>query len=154
MMLNNLLGGQSQNTRLNMSVREKKGLAYTVESYFNPFSDCGLFSVYFGCDAHERDHCLELVRRELEKLKRQKLGSLQLYYAKKQYIGQLALAQESKLNELLAAGHNALFYDEVSTMDEDIRTIESITAEELCNVANEIFDLNRFSTLIFDSEEE
>lgn len=154
MLLNNILGGQGQNTRLNMSVREKKGLAYTVESYFNPFSDCGLFSVYFGCDAHERDHCLDLVRRELEKLRRQKLGSLQLYYAKKQYIGQLALAQESKLNELLAAGHIALFYDEVSTMDEDIQTIESITAEELCDVANEIFDLNRFSTLIFDPEEE
>ena len=137
-----------------MSVREKKGLAYTVESYFNAFSDCGLFSVYFGCDAHERDHCLNLVHRELEKLKRQKLGSLQLYYAKKQYIGQLALAQESKLNELLAAGHIALFYDEVSTMDEDIRIIENITAEQLCDVANEIFDLPRFTTLIFDSEEE
>ena len=154
LLLNNLLGGQGQNTRLNMSVREKKGLAYTVESYFNAFSDCGLFSVYFGCDAHERDHCMELVHRELEKLKRQKLGSLQLYYAKKQFIGQLALAQESKLNELLAAGHIALFYDEVTTMDEDIRTIESITAEQLCDVANEIFDLSRFTTLIFDSEEE
>ena len=154
MLLNNILGGQGQNTRLNMSVREKKGLAYTVESYFNAFSDCGLFSVYFGCDAHERDHCLNLVHRELEKLKRQKLGSLQLYYAKKQYIGQLALAQESKLNELLAAGHIALFYDEVSTMDEDIRIIENITAEQLCDVANEIFDLPRFTTLIFDSEEE
>ncbi len=154
MLLNNILGGQGQNTRLNMSVREKKGLAYTVESYFNAFSDCGLFSVYFGCDAHERDHCLDLVHRELEKLKRQQLGSLQLYYAKKQYIGQLALAQESKLNELLAAGHIALFYDEVSTMDEDIRTIENITAEQLCEVANDIFDLPRFTTLIFDSEEE
>ena len=137
-----------------MSVREKKGLAYTIESYFNPFSDCGLFSVYFGCDAHERDHCLELVHKELEKLKQQKLGSLQLYYAKKQYIGQLALAQESKLNELLSAGHIALFYDEVANMDENIRTLEGITAEELCDTANEIFDLSRFSTLIFDPEEE
>ena len=154
MLLNNILGGQGQNTRLNMSVREKKGLAYTVESYFNPFSDCGLFSVYFGCDAHERDHCLHLVMHEMEKLKQNKLGSLQLYYAKKQYIGQLALAQESKLNELLAAGHIALFYDEVSNMDEDIRTIENITADQLCEVANEIFDFSLFSTLIFDPEEE
>ena len=154
LLLNNLLGGQGQNTRLNMSVREKKGLAYTVESYFNAFSDCGLFSVYFGCDAHERDHCMELVHRELEKLKRSKLGTMQLFYAKKQYIGQLALAQESKLNELLAAGRLSLFYDEVTTMDEDIRAIESISAEQLCEVANEIFDISRFSTLIFDPEEE
>ncbi len=154
MLLNNILGGQGQNTRLNMSVREKKGLAYTVESYFNPFSDCGLFSVYFGCDAHERDHCLHIVMREIEKLKQNKLGSLQLYYAKKQYIGQLALAQESKLNELLAAGHLALFYDEVGDMNENIQTLEAITAEELCDTANEIFDFSRFSTLIFDPEEE
>ena len=154
MLLNNILGGQGQNTRLNMSVREKKGLAYTVESYFNAFSDCGLFSVYFGCDAHERDHCLELVHKELEKLKRQKLGTMQLYYAQKQYIGQLALAQESKLNELLAAGHLALFYDEVADMDENIRTLETITADELLDTANEIFDLPNFSTLIFDPEEE
>jgi predicted Zn-dependent peptidase len=154
MLLNNILGGQGQNTRLNMSVREKMGLAYTVESYFNAFSDCGLFSVYFGCDAHERDHCLNLVYREIEKLKRQKLGSMQLYYAKKQYLGQLALSQESKLNELLAAGHLALFYDEVSDMNEDIQIIENITAEQLSEVANEIFDLSRFSTLIFDPEEE
>jgi predicted Zn-dependent peptidase len=154
MLLNNILGGQGQNTRLNMSVREKKGLAYTVESYFNPFSDCGLFSVYFGCDAHERDHCLHIVMREIEKLKQNKLGSMQLYYAKKQYIGQLALAQESKLNELLAAGHLALFYDEVGDMNENIQTLEAITAEELCDTANEIFDFSRFSTLIFDPEEE
>ena len=154
MLLNNILGGQGQNTRLNMSVREKKGLAYTVESYFTPFSDCGLFSVYFGCDAHERDHCLHIVMREIEKLKQNKLGSMQLYYAKKQYIGQLALAQESKLNELLAAGHLALFYDEVGDMNENIQTLEAITAEELCDTANEIFDFSRFSTLIFDPEEE
>lgn len=154
MLLNNILGGQGQNTRLNMSVREKKGLAYTVESYFNPFSDCGLFSVYFGCDAHERDHCLHLVMHELEKLKQNKLGTMQLYYAKKQYIGQLALAQESKLNELLAAGHLALFYDEVADMNENIKTLEKITAEQLIDTANEIFDLPHFSTLIFDPEEE
>jgi predicted Zn-dependent peptidase len=79
---------------------------------------------------------------------------MQLYYAKKQYLGQLALSQESKLNELLAAGHLALFYDEVSDMDEDIQTIENITADQLIEVANEIFDLSRFSTLIFDPEEE
>ncbi len=154
LLLNNLLGGQGQNTRLNMSVREKKGLAYTIESYFNAFSDCGLFSIYFGCDTHERDHCLELVYKELKKLRQQKLGTLQLYYAKKQYIGQLALAQESKLNELLSAGHMALFHDEVADTDENIRTLEAITADELIETANEIFDISHFSTLIYDPEEE
>lgn len=154
LLLTNILGGQGQNTRLNMSIREKKGLAYTIESYFNPFSDCGLFSVYFGCDPHERDHCINLVFKEIERLKKEKLGSMQLFYAKKQFIGQLALAQESKLNELLSAGHLALFYDEVSDMDENISRIENITSTEICDVANEIFDISRFSTLIFNPEDE
>lgn len=154
LLLNNLLGGQGQNTKLNISVREKRGLAYTIESYYNAFSDCGLFSIYFGCDPHQRDHCLNLVFHELEKLKKQKLGTLQLYYAKKQFIGQLALAQETKLNELLSAGHTALFFDSVSTMDESIQKIDKITAEDLCTVANDIFNIDNFSTLIFDPEDE
>lgn len=154
LLLNNLLGGQGQNTKLNISVREKRGLAYTIESYYNAFSDCGLFSVYFGCDPHQRDHCLNLVFHELDKLKKQKLGTLQLYYAKKQFIGQLALAQETKLNELLSAGHSALFFDSVSTMDESIQKIDKITADDICAVANDIFDIDNFSTLIFDPEDE
>ena len=153
LLLTNILGGQGQNTRLNMSIREKKGLAYTIESYFNAFSDCGLFSVYFGCDSHERNHCLELVYREIEKLKKNKLGTMQLFYAKKQFIGQLALARESKLNELLSSGHLALFYNEIADMQENMQSVEKITAEELQEVANEIFNLSNFSTLIYNPEE-
>lgn len=150
LLLNNLLGGQGMNTRLNMSVREKKGLAYTIESSYTSFSDVGLFGIYFGCDAHHADVCRQLVFRELAKLRDQKLGTMQLYYAKKQFLGQLALSNELKLNEMLALGHTALFFDEVDTLEESIAEIEAVTAEEILEVANEILVPDQFSTLVFD----
>ncbi|MBO7646726.1 MAG: insulinase family protein [Bacteroidales bacterium] len=150
LLLTNLLGGQGMNTRLNMSMREKRGLAYTVEANYTSFSDTGLFSVYFGCAAQNTDHCVELVLREAENLRHQKLGSMQLYYAKKQLIGQMALANEAKLNEMLSIGHAALFFEEVDTMEESIREIEALTADDILTVANEILDPDNFTTLIFE----
>lgn len=150
LLLTNLLGGQGMNTRLNMSVREKRGLAYTIEANYTPFSDVGLFSIFFGCDIHNKDHCLELIYKELKKLREQKLGTLQLYYAQKQFIGQLALSNESKLNEMLALGHTALFFDEVDTMEESIEEIRNLSSSEICDVAEEILVPERFSTLVFN----
>lgn len=150
LLLNNLLGGQGMNTRLNMSVREKKGLAYSIESNYTSFSDTGLFAIYFGCDNHNTDLCLDLIKKELQKLRDQKLGAMQLYYAKKQFVGQLALSNEGKLNEMLALGHTALFFDEVDTIEESIAEIEAVTAEQILEVANEILQPDKFSTLIFE----
>ncbi|MBR4135929.1 MAG: insulinase family protein [Bacteroidales bacterium] len=150
LLLTNLLGGQGQNTRLNMCMREKRGLAYTVEANYTSFSDTGLFTVYFGCARQNTDHCVELVMKETERLRNQKLGSMQLYYAKKQLIGQMALANEAKLNEMLGVGHTAIFFDEVDTMEESIQEIEELTAEDILSVAQEIFRPDQFSTLIFE----
>ncbi len=150
LMMTNLLGGQGQNTRLNMSVREKYGLAYTIEANYTSFSDTGLFAVYFGCAPQNRDQCIELVRCETDRLRQQRLGTMQLYYAKKQLIGQLALSNEAKLNEMLGMGHAALFFDEVDTMEESVEEILSLTAGDILEVANEILQPDRFTTLIFE----
>ena len=149
MLLTNLLGGQGLNTRLNQAIREKRGLAYSVEAAYNPFSDCGLFSIYLGCDTNMVNKCLDLTYKELAKLRLQNLGTLQLHYAKKQFLGQLAISNETKLNEMLALGRSALFFDEIETLEEAIRSFEQITASEICDVANEILIQDQFSTLIF-----
>ncbi len=150
MLLNNLLGGQGMNTRLNMSVREKLGLVYSIEANYTSFSDTGLFAIYFGCDSHNKDHALNVIYREIQKIREQKLGTMQLFYAKKQFVGQLALSNETKLNEMLALGHTALFFDEVDTIEESIAEIESVTAEQILEVANEILLPDQFCTLIFE----
>ena len=65
-LLNNILGGPSMNARLNLALRERNGLVYTVESTMVSYSDTGMWSIYFGCDPHDINKCLRLVRRELD----------------------------------------------------------------------------------------
>ncbi|MDL2296505.1 insulinase family protein [Bacteroidales bacterium OttesenSCG-928-B11] len=149
MLIANLLGGQGMNTRLNMAIREKLGLAYTVEASYTPYTDTGLFSIYAGCDNNYWQKCIDLSFKEIDKLKKTKLGTMQMHYARKQFLGQLAIAQESKLHEMLSIGRSALFYDQVDTIEETIAQIESITAEQIWEVANQIFVTDHFSTLIY-----
>ena len=150
--LTNLLGGQATSARLNMSIREKRGLAYTVEANYSPFSDSGLFTVYIGCDKEEVEKCIDLTFKELNKLCTQKLGTLQLHTAKKQFIGQLAITNEAKLNEMLSIGRSALFFNEVETTEESFQKVEAITAENILEAANRIFIPDNFSSLIYSGK--
>lgn len=147
-LLTNLLGGQGLNTRLNMTIREKLGLAYTVEANYSPFSDAGLFTVYAGCDNAYWEKCIELTYKEFEKLQREKLGTLQLHYAKKQFIGQMAISNEMKMNEMLAIGRSGLFFEQVETIEEVIDRVNSITAAQLQEVAQEILIRDNLSIRI------
>lgn len=148
-LLTNLMGGQALSARLNMTLREKLGLAYTVEASYTPFSDTGLFTIYAGCENENTDHCIELIFKELKKVRDNKLGTLQLHIAKKQFLGQTAITNESKLNELLAIGRSALITDKVETPEAFAQAIEAITAEEILESANRIFIPEQFSSLIY-----
>lgn len=148
-LLTNMLGGQGLNTRLNMSIREKMGLAYSVEATYAAFSDSGLFNIYIGCDTNMAQRCIELAHKEMLKLKQNKLGTIQLHKAKRQLIGQTAISFESKLTEMLSLGRSAFYDDTIETTEELYRKIEDISAEELIETANEIFETDKFSTLIY-----
>lgn len=148
-LLTNLLGGQASSARLNVSIRERRGLAYSVEANYTPFSDTGLFSIYLGCDHTMIDRCIELAFKELHKFATQKLGTVQLHIAKKQFLGQLAITNEAKLNEMLAIGHSALFFNEVETAEESFKKVDEITAEQILETANQIFVPDHFSSLIY-----
>jgi predicted Zn-dependent peptidase len=148
-LLTNILGGPGMNTRLNMAIRENKGLAYGVEAVYSPFSDSGLFSIYIGCEHDTIEQCINLSYKELKKLCQNKLGTLQLHYAKKQFLGQIAIANEAKLNEMIALGRTALFFDEVESTEESIAKLNALTAEVLLQAANEILLPDQMSTLIF-----
>ncbi|MBR4391514.1 MAG: insulinase family protein [Bacteroidales bacterium] len=150
-LLNNILGGPAMNSRLSLNIREKYGFAYTIESQYNAYSDTGLVSVYMGVDPDSLDKAVGLVYKELEKLCRQKMGTMQLHHAKQQLVGQLALGRESGMSELLAITRSLLMNEPVETVPDIIRTIEMITAENLMETANRVFDRERLCTLIFKS---
>ncbi|MEI6124028.1 MAG: pitrilysin family protein [Bacteroidota bacterium] len=152
-LLNNLLGGPASNAILNMSVREKHGLTYNIESNYAPYFDTGIFSIYVSADNGSLDKAVRLINKELKTLRDHKMGVLQLSRAKKQLIGNLALSFESKISEMLSIGKTCMIFNQVDTIEDINKKIEKITAEELLQISNEIFDVNRFTQLIYQSNE-
>jgi len=146
---NNILGGQGLNSRLNMSLREKNGYVYSVESSYSPYVDTGVLSIYFGTDKKNLDKSIRLAYREFDKLKKQKLGSLQLSRAKKQMIGQLARGAESHESLMLSMAKNHLVYNTVDSMEEIAAKVNSVTANQVLEITNDLFDFDRLSTLIY-----
>lgn len=148
-LLNNLLGGPGMNSRLNVALRERRGLVYGVESNLVSYTDSGVFSIYYGCDPHDEARCHELVLRELRKLREQALSSAQLSALKKQTIGQIAVATDSNESMALELGKSFLHYDHYEPLRTLYARIEALTSGQLLEVANEVFDEARLSKLTF-----
>lgn len=149
-LLNNILGGQSMNSRLNLSLRERNGMAYNVESTYSSFSDTGQFSVYFGTDRENLEKAIRLVKKEFTLLKEKKLGTLQLSKAKKQLIGQIAISSEDRDDLMLTLGKSFLLYDKVDSLEKIYNEIEQISGQIILEIANEILDEKSLSTLIYE----
>jgi predicted Zn-dependent peptidase len=148
-LLNNILGGPSMNSRLNLSLRENYGYVYSIESNYQPFSDTGFFGIYFGTEEKTLNKAKSVVVREIEKLRKKKLGTLQLHMAKEQAIGQMAMAEENYVALMLVYGKSLIDHDKIDPLDLIFEKIRSTTAEELQDIAQEILDPKQLSTLIY-----
>lgn len=148
-LLNNLLGGQGLNSRLNLSLREKHGYAYNVESNYNPYCDTGVISIYFGTEKENIEKSIAIINKELKNLKDNKLGTLQLSKAKKQLMGQIAISSELNENLMLSSGKSLLVFNQLDSLEILYQKIDAIKTESLIDISNEIFDNNQLSTLIY-----
>ncbi len=148
-LLNNLLGGPSMNNRLNLNISEKYGFAYNLESNYQSYSDAGLFSVYLGVDEQHLERGIELICKELKKLRDKPLGVRQLHQAKEQLKGQIALSQESGGNLMIALGKSLLTMNRIDTLRSIYKEIDTISAISLQELANEVFNPNELSTFVF-----
>lgn len=151
-LLNNVLGGNAMNSRLNLVLREKHGFAYNVEASYVPYTDTGLFTIYFGTDKRNRAKCEELVLKELQNFRKKKFTSSQLEQAKIQLKGQLALSEENRLNRALGLGKSLLLYGKIQKMRDVYRRIEKVTAEEMQDVANELYNPDQLSRLVYTNK--
>ena len=148
-LLNNMLGGPGMNAKLNLALREHNGLVYTVESTMVAYGDTGVWSIYFGCDEHDVKRCLRLVRKELDKFMLKPLSEAQLKAAKKQIKGQVGVACDNRENFALDFGKSFLHYGWEKNVDRLYEQVDEITAEQIQAVAQELFDKDRLTTLIF-----
>jgi predicted Zn-dependent peptidase len=148
-LLNNMLGGPGMNSKLNVSLRERRGLVYNVESNLTSYTDTGIFSVYLGTDPEQTKRCLRLIANEMKALRTKRLTESQLSAVKKQLIGQIGVASDSHENIALGMAKTFLHYDKWESPESVFKRIEGLTAEQLQEVANEILDFDRMSTLIY-----
>ena len=149
-LLNNILGGPGMNSRLNVALRERRGLVYNVESNLTSYTDTGTFCIYFGCDPEDAELCTRLVYKELKRLRDTRMTSSQLAAAKKQLIGQIGVASDNNENNALGMAKTFLHYNKYETAEAVFRRIGQLTPEILLEVANEMFAEDYLSTLVYD----
>lgn len=149
-LLNNILGGPGMNNRLNVSLRERHGLVYTVESNVTSYTDTGVISVYFGTDPRNRERATALVHKELARLRDNRLTATQLAAAKRQLTGQLGVSGDNREGLFLGLGKSFLHYNRYETLPEVFARIERLTAEQLLEVANEVFHPDRLCCLVYE----
>ena len=147
-LLNNMLGGPGMNARFNLSLRERHGLVYTVESAMASYSDTGCWSVYFGCDHHDVKRCMRLVEHEIDRMMQHPLSERQLTAAKRQLKGQIAIACDNREQYALDFAKNFLHYGQERDIDELLQRIDAITAPQIQDVAQYVFAPDRIETLI------
>lgn len=148
-LLNNMIGGPGMNARLNISLRERHGLVYTVESSMASYSDTGVWCIYFGCDPNDVNKCIKLVRRELDKVIKKPLSTNQLNAAKRQIKGQIGVACDNRESFALDFGKSFLHYGWEKDITSLFKHIDDITPEQIQEVAKEIFPAEKLTTLVF-----
>ena len=149
-LLNNILGGGSMSSRLYLSLREKYGLVYNIDSQAVPLSDTGYWDIYLACEPQHKDQCLELCHKELQTLREVRLTSAQLQRALRQLEGQLAISAENQENNALAMAKQMLYHHRAPQWQETFAKVQKITPEQLQDVANEVFAPDKIYTLLYD----
>jgi predicted Zn-dependent peptidase len=149
-MLINLLGGPSMNSLLNVSIREKRGLVYSIEANFTSYVDSGFWAIYFGTESNQVAKSIKLIHKEFEKLQDRTLSPAQLLKIKSQLKGQMAMAEESNLNFMLMMAKSLLDREKIETLEEIFEQIDLVTADKMQQMAREMLNPADLSVLIFE----
>lgn len=144
---NNILGGPGLSSRLNLALREKRGLVYTVESTLTTYTDTGVWAIYFGCDHHDAEKCKRIVKKELQRLCDAPLSDKALAAAKRQIIGQVALSYDNFESVAIGMGKRMLHYGRTQTKEKMIERIQALTAEQVWDAAKEVFNPENLTIL-------
>jgi len=149
LLLNNIIGGTGMSSILNLQIREKYGIAYTIETGYSPLSDTGLFTLYFGTDKEKLERAKTLIFREFKKFRENPLTEIQLQRAKSKFIGQIALGEENRIGLIISMAKSLMDYDQIDPLEKVFAKIQAVTTKEMAEIANEMLDENNLSSLTF-----
>lgn len=149
LLLNNILGGNGMSSVLNLQIREKYGIAYTIESNYSPLSDTGIFALYFGTDKEKVDRATSLIFKEFKKIRSAKMSEVQLQKVKNKFIGQIALGEENRIGLIISMAKSLIDYHKIDDLETVFNKIRAVTAEDMDAIANEVLDEKNLSSLTF-----
>ena len=149
MLLNNYFGGNGMSSVLNLQIRERYGIAYTIESNFSPLSDTGILSVYFGTDKEKQAKALSLIFKEIKKLRDRPLNDLQLQRAKNKFIGQIALGEENRIGLIISMAKSLIDHNQIDSLETVFEKINAVTTRQMIEVTNEILNIEQLSVFTF-----
>ncbi|TCD02337.1 insulinase family protein [Pedobacter frigidisoli] len=149
MLLNNYFGGNGMSSVLNLQIREKYGIAYTIESNFSPLSDTGIFSIYFGTDKEKQQKALSLIFKEMKKLKDNPLNELQLQKAKNKFIGQIALSEENRIGLVISMAKTLIDHHKIDSLERVFEKIRKVTTQEIAQIADEVLAREQLNIFTF-----
>ena len=151
-LLNNIIGGPSLNSRLNLLLRERNGMAYNIESTYTSYSDSGLLAIYFGTEERNREKCTDLIYTELKRLREVPFTKIQLEKYKKQMVGQMTIMQENRENLVLSMAKSFLYFNKFETLEYVYNQLNEVTPSVILDVVNDVLRADRLSTLIYQGK--
>lgn len=149
LLLNNILGGNGMSSVLNLQIREKYGIAYTIESNYSPLSDTGIFALYFGTDKEKVDRATTLIFKEFKKIRSTRMSEVQLQKAKNKFIGQIALGEENRIGLIISMAKSLIDYQKIDDLETVFNKIRAVSAKDLDAIANDVLDEKNLSALTF-----
>lgn len=149
LLLNNILGGTGMSSVLNLQLREKHGIAYTIETNYSPLSDTGIFALYFGTDKEKIDKATNLIFKEFKKIRNNPLTEIQLHKAKNKFIGQIALGEENRIGLIISMAKSLIDYNRIDDLTTVFQKINAVTITDMKAIADEMLDEKSLSSLVF-----
>jgi predicted Zn-dependent peptidase len=147
LVLNTLLGG-GMSSRLFQIVREQYGLAYSVFSFHDFMVDTGVFGIYLGTDPERADQAIELLHRELRRLRQEPVLTAEVERTINQLKGSLMLGLESTSSRMSRLAKMEIYLGSYITLDEVCEAIESVTAEQIQQLARQLFAEEQLTSTI------
>ncbi len=149
-MLMNMLGGPAMNATLNISLRERHVLAYSIEAAYVPYADVGFWQIYVGCESKNINKSIKLIHKELTRLQNKQISEAKLKRLKQQFKGQLALSMDVNSGMMHSLGKSLLAFGQIDTLEDIHRSIDAILAEDIQGLAQNCMKISEISSLIFD----
>ncbi|NLW39390.1 MAG: insulinase family protein [Tissierellia bacterium] len=144
LIMNNIFGG-SMSSRLFQRIREERGLVYSIYSHIASFKDTGIFTIYAGLGREQLIEVVQLIRKNIEDMKKNLITKDELERSKEQLKGNYILGLEGTFSRMLDLGKSKLLLNRIVTLDEVLEKIDRVEMDDIERVVHKVFNKDKYN---------